>query len=98
MAGCEVCGNENNLSFRVVTSGDVHVFDCFECAIRKLAPACLSCGCWIIGHGIKAGDNYYCCAYCAKGAETVSETEHFSENGNSSVHAVHSGSTGGYFS
>ncbi len=37
MAQCEVCGNDYYLSFEVVTAGNRHVFDCFECAIHKLA-------------------------------------------------------------
>ena len=40
MAQCEVCGNNYYLSFEVVTAGNRHVFDCFECAIHKLAPVC----------------------------------------------------------
>ncbi len=56
MAQCEVCGNDYYLAFEVVTAGNRHVFDCFECAIHKLAPVCDHCGCKIIGHGIEAYD------------------------------------------
>ena len=54
MAKCEVCGNDYELSFQVVTAGVTHTFDSFECAIHKLAPICAHCGCKIIGHGIEA--------------------------------------------
>ena len=66
MAVCEVCGNDYYLSFEVVTAGNRHVFDCFECAVHKLAPVCAHCGCKIIGHGIEAKENFYCCAHCAE--------------------------------
>jgi len=65
MAECEVCGNDYYLSFEVVTAGDHHVFDSFECAIHKLAPICAHCGCRIIGHGIEANQTF-CCARCAR--------------------------------
>lgn len=68
MAECEVCGNDYYLSFEVVTAGDHHVFDSFECAIHKLAPICAHCGCRIIGHGTESGGVMYCCANCARGA------------------------------
>jgi hypothetical protein len=73
MARCEVCGNDYYLAFQVVTAGVTHTFDCFECAIHKLAPICGSCGCKILGHGIEANDTFYCCAHCAhaKGAGTI---------------------------
>nr|QIJ56942.1 metallothionein [uncultured bacterium] len=56
MATCEVCGNDYYLSFEVVTAGQRHVFDSFECAIHKLAPVCAHCGCKVIGHGIEVED------------------------------------------
>ena len=68
MAKCEVCGNEYELSFEVITAGQRHVFDSFECAIHKLAPICDHCGCRIIGHGIQANQTFYCCAHCAHAA------------------------------
>ena len=55
MAKCEVCGNDYDMSFQVVTAGVTHTFDSFECAIHKLAPVCSHCGCKIIGHGIERG-------------------------------------------
>ena len=66
MAKCEVCGNDYELSFEVITAGAArHTFDCFECAIHKLAPICEHCGCKIIGHGMVGDDSFYCCAHCA---------------------------------
>ena len=68
MAQCEVCGNDYCLSFEVVTAGARHTFDSFECAIHKLAPVCDHCGCRIIGHGIEAHNQFFCCANCARHA------------------------------
>lgn len=68
MARCEVCGNDYYLAFRVVTAGAEHTFDCFECAIHKLAPICAHCGVKVIGHGIEVPGNFYCCANCARQA------------------------------
>jgi Rieske Fe-S protein len=65
MATCEVCGNDYELSFQVVTAGRTHTFDSFECAIHKLAPVCEHCGCTVIGHGVEANGSFYCCAHCA---------------------------------
>jgi hypothetical protein len=65
MAQCEICGNDYDKTFEVRTGGRMHVFDCFECAIQALAPVCRHCGCKIIGHGVEAGGNIYCCANCA---------------------------------
>lgn len=66
MAKCEVCGNEYYLSFEVVTAGERHVFDSFECAIHALAPVCEHCGVKVIGHGVQAGSSFFCCAHCAR--------------------------------
>ncbi len=65
MARCEVCGNAYDKSFQVVLAGTTHVFDSFECAIHALAPTCAHCGCRILGHGVEAAGNFYCCAHCA---------------------------------
>jgi hypothetical protein len=54
------------MSFEVVAQGERHVFDSFECAIHKMAPVCDHCGCKIIGHGIEAGEHFFCCANCAR--------------------------------
>ncbi|WP_020523333.1 hypothetical protein [Catelliglobosispora koreensis] len=72
MATCEVCGNEYDLSFTVRTpSGEEHVFDSFECAIHRLAPECSHCGCKIVGHGVNVEGDFYCCAHCARSADTA---------------------------
>lgn len=62
---CEVCGNEYDRWFEVVTRGESHVFDSFECAIHALAPRCAHCGCGVVGHGIESGGTIFCCAHCA---------------------------------
>jgi hypothetical protein len=38
-----------------------------------MAPVCEHCTCRIIGHGVQAGDRFFCCAHCARmaGAELV---------------------------
>jgi hypothetical protein len=65
MATCEVCGNDYDKSFEVVTDGDAHTFDSFECAIHALAPTCQHCQCRVIGHGVEANGSIFCCAHCA---------------------------------
>jgi len=65
MAICEVCGNDYDKAFEVVTGEERHMFDCFECAIHRLAPRCETCGVPIVGHGVEAGGEYYCGAHCA---------------------------------
>jgi len=66
MAKCEVCGNDYDKSFEVRQNGRRHVFDSFECAIHALAPSCSHCGCRIIGHGLEAAGEMFCCASCAQ--------------------------------
>ena len=67
MAICEVCGNDYALSFEVHTvDGSVHTFDSIECAAHKLAPICDNCGCKVLGHGLQAGGQFFCCAHCAR--------------------------------
>jgi hypothetical protein len=69
MAKCDVCGNDYDKSFQVITAnGQKHTFDAFECAVHKLAPVCAHCQCKIIGHGIEAKGRMYCCANCARHA------------------------------
>jgi hypothetical protein len=63
---CEVCGNEYDMAFEVHAQGDVHVFDSFECAIHLMAPVCEHCKCKVIGHGVQAGGQFFCCAHCAR--------------------------------
>lgn len=65
---CVTCGNVYDKAFRI-EMGDQHfVFDCFECAIHQLAPACATCGIRILGHGTEADGLMYCCAHCARSA------------------------------
>jgi hypothetical protein len=66
MARCEVCGNDYEMTFEVHAQGAVHTFDSFECALQRMAPTCQHCGCRTIGHGIQAGQHFYCCAHCAR--------------------------------
>lgn len=66
MAKCETCGNDYEKSFQVLLNGKIHTFDCFECAIQLLAPACAHCGCAIIGHGVEHKAEFYCCEHCTR--------------------------------
>lgn len=66
MKTCSHCGNRYEACLEIHYQGSVYLFDSFECAIQKLAPACACCGCKIIGHGIQAGELFYCCAHCAR--------------------------------
>jgi len=68
MPRCENCGNDYDKSFEVVMAGEHHTFDSFECAIQALAPTCKQCGTRIVGHGLEAGGEIYCCAHCAHNA------------------------------
>lgn len=69
MAKCDVCGNDYDKSFQITTvDGRSHTFDSLECAIHELAPGCAHCHCRIIGHGIEAEGEMYCCAHCARHA------------------------------
>jgi hypothetical protein len=65
MAQCETCGNDYDKAFEVIMANVSHTFDSFECAVQALAPICRHCGCKIIGHGIEANGDMYCCAHCA---------------------------------
>ncbi len=68
MATCEVCENEYDKAFEVVVAGKHHTFDSFECAIHALAPVCPHCNCRIVGHGVEADGQIYCCVHCARTA------------------------------
>jgi len=65
MGVCEVCGNDYDKTMDIIVRGEPHVFDSFECAIHAIAPRCEHCGCAIVGHGVEAGDAFFCCAHCA---------------------------------
>lgn len=68
MNKCETCGNEYDKAFTVTLGGETYTFDSFECAIHRLAPTCAHCECRILGHGVEASGNIYCCAHCASHA------------------------------
>lgn len=68
MPRCETCGNEYDKTFEVIHHGVRHVFDSFECAIHALAPICPHCLCKVIGHGVEADGEIFCCADCAEHA------------------------------
>jgi hypothetical protein len=73
MGRCECCDNQYDKTFTVIDKDKVeHVFDSFECAIHVMAPQCAHCGTKIVGHGVEAGENIYCCANCSR-AEVESQ-------------------------
>lgn len=65
MGRCLTCHNDYDKTFDVVLGGKSYTFDCFECAIHRLAPVCAHCGCRIIGHGTENRGVFYCSAHCA---------------------------------
>jgi hypothetical protein len=76
MASCEVCGNEYERAFTILLDGKKHVFDSFECAIARLAPRCAHCDCRVIGHGVEARGQVFCCAHCARGVGVREARDH----------------------
>ncbi len=76
MARCEVCGNDYDKTFEVIANGENHTFDSFECAIHALAPKCHHCDCHVIGHGVEADGEIYCCGHCAELSGVKSEHLH----------------------
>jgi hypothetical protein len=66
MERCDRCGNAYHKNFKIIKNNKTYTFDSFECAIAMLAPVCESCGTQIIGHGLESGDEYFCCAGCAR--------------------------------
>ena len=66
MKCCEVCGNEYANLFEIKKNNASHWFDCFECAIHKLAPQCDHCGVKILCHGMESDDQLFCGAHCAR--------------------------------
>ncbi|MDH6625312.1 hypothetical protein M2271_003123 [Streptomyces sp. LBL] len=44
----------------------VHVFDCFSCAIHRMAPICEHCRVQIIGQGVEVEGHWYCGAHDAR--------------------------------
>jgi hypothetical protein len=73
---CEVCGNDYYKAFTVIAEGRRHTFDCFECAIHALAPKCTHCGCRIVGHGLEADGQFFCCAHCARESGVLALVDH----------------------
>ncbi|WP_309117209.1 Prokaryotic metallothionein [Saccharothrix sp.] len=73
MATCDVCGNDYWMTFEVRTVGGVHTFDSFECAIQRLAPRCEHCDCRILGHGVEVEGRFFCCAHCARSADSLGD-------------------------
>jgi hypothetical protein len=76
MARCEVCGNDYGMSFEVHAQGAVHVFDCFSCAIHRMAPICEHCRSRIIGQGVEASGHWYCGAHCARAEGEAGLVDH----------------------
>lgn len=69
MGTCSACGNTYVGTFDVTTHTGRHlVFDSIECAASMIAPACDRCGCMILGHGVQADEEIFCCANCARSA------------------------------
>lgn len=66
MARCDTCGNDYDRNLEVTFDGKTYQFDCFECAIHKLAPTCKACGIRIIGHGVQSDEEMFCSAHCAR--------------------------------
>lgn len=76
MATCETCGNTYEHTFEVRMNGQSHSFDSFECAIYKLAPRCAMCGIPVLGHGVEAHDQIFCCSNCARRVGVQGLTDH----------------------
>jgi hypothetical protein len=66
MKKCDTCGNTYAAPMRIRLRGRSYTFDCFECAIQALAPACAHCGVKILGHGVEVDETIYCSAHCAR--------------------------------
>ncbi|MDQ3365368.1 MAG: hypothetical protein M3680_08070 [Myxococcota bacterium] len=66
MKTCECCGNTYDKAFEILIGGTTHIFDSFQCAIQTLAPRCQHCKVPIIGQGMEARGQYFCCAHCAR--------------------------------
>jgi hypothetical protein len=77
MGICEVCGNHYEDTFKVVMHNKSHDFDCFQCAIQSLAPACGSCSCRILGQGVVENGFIYCGTHCLRMARRSLYNEEF---------------------
>ena len=82
---CETCGNTYDKAFEVHIGGTVHIFDSFQCAIQALAPRCVKCKVPIIGQGIEARGQYFCCAHCARESGISDVADRATEAGSAAV-------------
>ncbi len=80
MEKCDKCGNAYENMFHVEMKGKSYAFDCFECAISMLAPICAACGTQIIGHGMEKGEDFFCCAGCARIRGVTELVDHAPQN------------------
>jgi len=71
---CKVCGNQYDKPLHIGHGDEKGTYDCFECAIHDLAPACANCGVRIVGHGVEADGSMFCGAHCA-GQQGVRELQ-----------------------
>ena len=76
MARCAQCGNDYERAMKIERDGESMTFDCFECAIQMMAPACENCGCRVIGHGVETPSGIYCCAHCARSGGEEGAADH----------------------
>lgn len=65
MEHCVVCGNGDEHPLVIVHDGERLAFDCFGCAIERLAPRCERCGSLVLGRGVRLGRRCFCSAHCA---------------------------------
>jgi hypothetical protein len=72
MKVCEYCGGACRKAVRFVRpEGTVRCFDCVECALAALYPACETCGSALAEAGeLGPGESAYCSPLCA-GATTA---------------------------
>ncbi len=75
MAKCEVCGNEYDKAFELITDGARHTFDSLECAIQAIAPTCEHCKCRVIGHGVEVGGGAFSAALIVRGRQRPQMSE-----------------------
>lgn len=83
MSKCECCGNTYDKAFEIHIGGTKHTFDSFQCAIQVLAPRCVHCKVPIIGQGMEARGQYFCCAHCARAAGITDVTDRANDAGES---------------
>ncbi|OFZ16494.1 MAG: hypothetical protein A2Z20_03680 [Bdellovibrionales bacterium RBG_16_40_8] len=78
MRRCGVCGNvyENLIEIKLKGDPISHWYDCFECAVHSLAPACTKCGVKVLGHGVQIGEKLFCSAHCARAKGYKSAVNH----------------------